>query len=144
MTAGHIVSRAEVLIRHHGYTPPFDLGLKVAERVIDGNELRSSSGISMPRRRWPGHARIFISAGHIPDRVRHTRFLTLDFKSCLPPARKPMEALGVRLPPARLRNIPHRLGDEIVCHRKSNLIGACCEPTTIKRRGEACRECSMS
>ena len=37
MTAGHIVSRAEVLIRHHGCTPSFDLGLKVAERVIDGN-----------------------------------------------------------------------------------------------------------
>ena len=28
MTAVHIVSRAEVLIRHHGYTPSFDLGLK--------------------------------------------------------------------------------------------------------------------
>ncbi len=40
MTAGHIVSRAEVLILHHGYTPSFDLGLKVAERVIDGSELR--------------------------------------------------------------------------------------------------------
>ncbi len=62
------------------------------------------------------------------------------------PASRPehVEALGVRLPPARLSNVPHRLGDEIVSHRKSNLIGACCEPTTMKRSGEARRECSMS
>jgi len=58
-----------------------------------------------------------MTAGHIVSRAE-------DFNSCLLPARKHVEALGVRLPPARLSNVPHRLGDEIVCHRKSNLIGA--------------------
>ncbi len=78
-----------------------------------------------------------MTAVHIVSRAE-------DFKSCRLPARKHVEALGVRLPPAGLSNVPHRLGDEIARHRESNLIGACCEPTTLKRRGEACRECSMS
>ena len=61
------------------------------------------------------------------------------------PASRPKAYGSFRRAPAtrQTEHVPHRLGDEIACHRKSNLIGACCEPTTMKRRGEACRECSM-